>query len=114
MSRHCFVVDCSNGDYRLERWRGETCQSHGTRHGSYPCDCDPPFQYVYCSYHEKVIILFYSQTFEINWRYTVRDDKKCFIKFRLHLSTIKLNSLSQQRYRLILHYEYRSAHCTSL
>lgn len=41
-SRHCYAVGCSNGDYRLHRWRKEFCDIHKQQKGN--CDCEEPFQ----------------------------------------------------------------------
>ena len=39
--RHCAVFGCSNGDYHLQRWMKNVCQTHGVHYGC--CVCCPPF-----------------------------------------------------------------------
>ncbi|KAK2145478.1 hypothetical protein LSH36_679g01012 [Paralvinella palmiformis] len=43
MSRHCYVVGCSNGDYRIKLWKSVKCTTHLVYQGDLPCDCPQPF-----------------------------------------------------------------------
>ena len=41
-SRVCAVINCSNGDYKLSKWREEMCEKHHDQlHET--CGCEPPF-----------------------------------------------------------------------
>ena len=43
MAYHCVVFGCSNGSYRLSKWKSSSCEKHiGILHQS--CGCEPPFQ----------------------------------------------------------------------
>ena len=42
MSYHCVVKDCSNGSYRLNKWKKEICLEHNCRYDE--CTCPPPFK----------------------------------------------------------------------
>ena len=44
MARHCAVTECSNGDFRLNRWRKDCCKVHNCLNSNPPCSCEPPFQ----------------------------------------------------------------------
>ncbi|XP_076463235.1 uncharacterized protein LOC143295430 isoform X1 [Babylonia areolata] len=43
MARHCVIANCSNGSYRLMRWKEKECSIHNDLHGSDVCTCEPPF-----------------------------------------------------------------------
>ena len=45
-SRHCYVVGCTNGDYKLQKWRQAVCDVHQVCHDAPDCTCSPPFEYV--------------------------------------------------------------------
>lgn len=45
MSLHCAVVGCSNGSYKLEKWKSQMCPLHSCHKGCNNCICDPPFRY---------------------------------------------------------------------
>ena len=40
-SRHCYALQCANGDYRLHRWRQSECPMHHVTQDS--CACPEPF-----------------------------------------------------------------------
>ena len=43
MSYHCVVVGCSNGSYRLLKWKSLNCEKHvDVVHEL--CGCEPPFE----------------------------------------------------------------------
>ena len=44
MDRHCAVIECSNDDFRLNRWRKDWCKVHNCLNSNPPCSCEPPFQ----------------------------------------------------------------------
>ena len=40
----CAVLDCGNGEYKLNRWKSDNCMSHpGFKKGVGQCICPPPF-----------------------------------------------------------------------
>ena len=41
-SRVCSVVGCSNGDYKLSKWKDDICEIHNIAHDA--CSCEPPFK----------------------------------------------------------------------
>lgn len=42
--RNCVVLGCPNSGLRLGKWANATCELHGCKNGSSPCDCQPPFR----------------------------------------------------------------------
>jgi len=43
-SRTCVVTGCSNGDYRLSKWKEVFCKVHKVIRGNEMCTCQAPFQ----------------------------------------------------------------------
>ncbi|KAK2160251.1 hypothetical protein LSH36_137g03021 [Paralvinella palmiformis] len=43
-SRHCYALQCSNGDYQLIKWRDAHGDVHQTRLDHPSCTCPPPFE----------------------------------------------------------------------
>ena len=43
-SRHCYVINCSNGDAKLRKWQKSVCSLHGVFNGELGCNCEPPFE----------------------------------------------------------------------
>ena len=41
---HCVVVGCTNGSYKLRKWREELCPVHNINYGIAHCVCEPPFK----------------------------------------------------------------------
>ena len=44
MAFHCVVVGCSNGSYRLTKWKSLRCEKHASFHEDEQCNCQPPFK----------------------------------------------------------------------
>lgn len=44
MSRCCAALGCSNGSYKLEKWKAEQCAVHNCKHNEEACICLPPFK----------------------------------------------------------------------
>ncbi|XP_076321031.1 uncharacterized protein LOC143230776 isoform X2 [Tachypleus tridentatus] len=42
-SRHCYAVGCTNGDYKLLKWKQKMCEVHKVYYDSPLCSCSPPF-----------------------------------------------------------------------
>ena len=42
MALHCVVINCSNGSYRLNKWKAIQCEKHNILNEL--CDCEPPFK----------------------------------------------------------------------
>ena len=43
MAYHCVVKECTNGSYRLNKWKYEMCAEHKCRKEDDECHCPPPF-----------------------------------------------------------------------
>ena len=44
MAHHCTVTGCSNGNFRLNRWRKNWCKVRNCLDSNPPCSCEHPFQ----------------------------------------------------------------------
>ena len=42
MAYHCVVLNCSNGGYKLKKWRSKLCDIHEGKKEE--CPCVPPFK----------------------------------------------------------------------
>ena len=44
MAYHCVVTGCSNGAYRLKKWKEELCNEHDCKRKDLNCCCPAPFK----------------------------------------------------------------------
>ena len=44
MAYHCVVTGCSNGAYRLRKWKEELCNEHDCKRKDVNCSCPAPFK----------------------------------------------------------------------
>ncbi|XP_052240242.1 uncharacterized protein LOC127850887 [Dreissena polymorpha] len=44
MAYTCAVNSCSNGTYRLKKWKAQLCDVCGCHHSDVECTCEPPFR----------------------------------------------------------------------
>ena len=43
-AHHCAAHDCSNGGYKLKKWKDNTCSIHNSRRSSPYCSCEPDYK----------------------------------------------------------------------